>query len=263
MSKLWICREQTARVPYRLEVPGVEISTIEELCYYLYHSMEYVDESVMEEPLFAWLSGELKLPRLAAGLREERSRGRTAFWCAWFLLKETGMYTGEELSQFQDLCMTLEQKDEGERKKLRADRMLANGRFGAAILEYQRLLLKEREKGNQELLGAICHNMGVAYAKLFLFQEAAEAFEMAYGYHQDVQSFEARREALRLLREMEEAVGEEEIAENGEAVGMETSDENRETADTEERMDERETAGFPDWDSYLRQCKKEYRKNVK
>ncbi len=251
MSELWICREQTARVPYRLEVPGVEITTIEELCYYLYHSMEYVDESVMEEPLFAWLSGELKLPRLAAGLREERGRGRSAFWCAWFLLKEAGMYTQEELSQFQALCLTLEQKDEGERQKLRADRMLANGRLEAAILEYRRLLSRERGKENQELLGAVCHNMGVAYARLFLFQEAAEAFQQAYGYHQNTQSYEACREALRLLREPEQENGAEKRAENPEAEGAENG------------MESREDDAFPEWDVYLGQCRKEYRESVK
>ena len=38
MSELWICREQVAKKPFRLEIPDVEIWTIEELCFYLFQS---------------------------------------------------------------------------------------------------------------------------------------------------------------------------------------------------------------------------------
>lgn len=245
MSELWICREQTAEVPFCLELADVEIRNLEELSYYLCHSMEWLDETVMGEPLFAWLAGELKLPRLAEALSQQRKQGRSAFWCAWFLLKEAGMYSEEELEEFLALSRQMEGKDEYQRQKLKADHLLANGRCRASILEYQKLLERQELAARDPVWkGNIHHNMGVAYARLFLFPEAAECFEQACRLNQDSRSYEARRETLELEEELKSA-GIQEI----QAAGGQT-----------------EGGGRPkeegDWKSRIEQLWNEYRKKV-
>lgn len=245
MSELWICREQTADRPFRLELADVEIRNLEELSYYLCNSMEWLDETVMEEPLFAWLAGELKLPRLAEALSQQRKQGRSAFWCAWFLLKEAGMYSDEELEKFLALSRLMEGKDEYQRQKLKADHLLANGRCGASILEYRKLLeLQEFTARDPIFKGDVHHNMGVAYARLFLFAEAAECFGQAYQQNQDSRSYEARREALEMEEELKRA-------------GMQTM----QMAGSQTEEDGR-PEGEGDWGSRITQLWNEYRRKV-
>lgn len=232
MSELWICREQTAGRPFRLEGPGVEIRTMEELCFYLYQNIENLDESVFGEPLFLWLSRELKLPRLAAALQQEQKQGRSAFWCAWFLLKETGMYSEEELKEHKALCLAMDSKDEFECRKLKADRLFANRKYMKSIREYRRLLETAEAKTRYPVLtGNILHNLGVVHARLFLFREAAEYFEQAYELNQRPESRQAYEDALRLSRK-------------------------------QEPPGESDSTGEQDWNGYLEELRNDYKKKV-
>lgn len=238
MSDLWICREQTAKRPFLVEMDGTEIRTIEELCYYLYQSVEYLDESIIGEPLFAWLSEEIALPRLAAALHQEQERGRDALWCVWFLLQEVGMYSEEELMDIKSVCMALENKDEFERQKLKADRLLINKKYIRCIGEYDHLLhLCESNHQYLGLQGAIWHNKGVAHVRLFLFQEAAECFQRAYELNRHEESLKAYEKAIRLAEHPAAETGEEIL--QGEAM--------------DEKMD---------WEKILYQLSEEYKKKV-
>lgn len=200
MGDLWICREQTAQKPFRLETAGAEIRTIEELCFYLYQNIEHLDEEVMDEPLFSWLSEELQLTKLAAMLRQEQGHGRDVLWCTWLLLKEIGMYSDNELEEIRTICFAMENKDEYECRKLKADRLLRNKKYHRSICEYQELLEMEEQERYPRLAGDILHNLGVAHARLFLFPEAAEYFLKAYKRTQHSSSLQAYETALKMQK---------------------------------------------------------------
>ncbi len=196
MSELWICREQVAKKPFRLEIPDVEIWTIEELCFYLFQSKDSLEDGVIGPELFAWLSEELALPRLAAALEQEQQQGRQDCWCAWFLLKEIGMYSTKELEEMRLLCLALEDKDEFERQKLKADRLLRGQKYGRCIDAYGRLLAMDQVYPQKKIvLGDIWHNLGVAHARMFLFAEAEEYFSKAYECNQRAESKAALQQA--------------------------------------------------------------------
>jgi tetratricopeptide (TPR) repeat protein len=183
---LWICREQTAKHPFRVEGFGLELYTIEELCYFLYENITALEDGVMGETLFTWLREELEMPRLAESLGEYYRKGSNPVWCAWFLLQETGMYRTSELEEIGRLAREMEHQDEFWCKKKVADQLVRIGKYGRGILEYEKLLRREDAREQKEqMLGSIWHNLGVAKAGLFLFQEAAEAFEKAYQLNQD------------------------------------------------------------------------------
>ncbi len=234
MSELWICREQVAKRPLLLEMGELEIRTVEELCFYLYQNIEGLDEGIMGEKLFLWLSEELALPRLAASLRQEKELGKDELWCAWFLLKEIGMYTEEELEEIRTFCLAIENKDEFERWKLKADRLLQNKKYIGSIREYRRMLqIGRNEKRYPSLLGDIWHNLGVAHVRLFLFEEAAEHFAKAYELNHREESLNAQQMACRM--------GAEGVAENISGVEL--------PLDTE-------------WPDVLRRLRDDYRKKV-
>ena len=237
MSELWICREQKASRPFRIKAAGVDVRTMEELCFYLYQSREFLDESVIGEELFTWLSEELALPRLAASLAEEQKQGKNALWCACFLLKESGMYSEKELADLKSLCLDMENKDEFELGKLRADRLFKNRKYLRSIREYERLIaLSETSVCSGKLMGNIRHNLGTAYAQLFLFQEAAECFARAYALNQKEESFLSWQRAEALAKE-----------------------EGFEVARAEKSDYAVEDVG---WDAYLSELKKTYRESV-
>lgn len=201
MSELWICREQTAKSAFRTEYPEMELWNIEELCYYLYQNIEQIDEVIINENLFSWLEQELVLPRLSAELVQQLNQGRSALWCAWFILKEVGMYTEQELEEVRTYCLAMENKDAFECQKLKADRSLLNKKYLRSIQEYQRLLqIGANGRQSQHLLGDIWHNLGVAHARLFLFQEAAGYFAKAYELNRNEETLLAQQEALNMIR---------------------------------------------------------------
>lgn len=204
MSELWICREQTARHPFLVESLGLELHNLEELCYFLYENASFLEEGLMGERLFTWLREELGLPRLSQHLAEYVKQGKNDIWCAWFLLQEVGMYESQELSFIRQLSQEFQNRDDFGRRKLAADQLLKNERYNRCILEYEKLLNRE-DAGAQkpELLGDIRHNLGVAYAGLFLFQDAALQFARAYELNRREQSFLARQEALKLAEPIE------------------------------------------------------------
>ena len=256
MSELWICREQKAGWPFRIKAAGVEVRTIEELCFYLYQSRELLDDSVMGEELLTWLAEELKLPRLAATLAEERKQGKNALWCACFLLKESGMYAREELTEIEALCLAMENKDEFELGKLRADRILKTKQYLRSIREYERLTaLWESRNCSRKLIGNVWHNLGVAYGKLFLFERATECFAKAYELNQGEESFEAWQMAG-------EAAGKlpgEKAGEPAETIAQAESITQAEYESSGQSAEEPEGG----WDEYLEELKREYRESVR
>ena len=262
MSELWICREQTAKKPFRPELTGVDIRTMEELCFYLYQNAEHLDEDVMNEVLLAWLGRELGLRELASRLGQELRQGRDELWCVWFLLKESGMYADTELTEIRSLCFALENKDEFERGKLKADRLLLNKKYLRSIREYQRLIEMAGNSCRRDLEGDIWHNLGVAHAGLFLFPEAAEYFLKAYKKNLRRESLEAYEDALDMT-EAEEQEAEGQNVDTGVPVTI--------AADTSTSLQGGE-AGLicadenlsnVEWQERLRELKEEYRKSVR
>ena len=66
-----------------------------------------------------------------------------------------------------------------ERRKAKADYMLQNGRYYGALKQYYALLTQLGET-DRMLTAQVHHNMGVAYAKLFMFRQASERFREAF-----------------------------------------------------------------------------------
>ena len=51
MSGYILCREPMAAVPYYIENIGINIYSVEELCYYLYKNLHLADDSLMNQGL--------------------------------------------------------------------------------------------------------------------------------------------------------------------------------------------------------------------
>ena len=71
MSGYILCQTKKAQRPYFIENISMNIYSIEELCYYLYHNLYLADHTVFNEELCNWLRDELELVHLAANAETE------------------------------------------------------------------------------------------------------------------------------------------------------------------------------------------------
>ena len=62
MSGYILCQTQKAKIPYYIENISTNVYSLEELCYYFYHNLYLVDETILNEQLCRWLQEELELP---------------------------------------------------------------------------------------------------------------------------------------------------------------------------------------------------------
>lgn len=189
MSNLWLCMEKQANVPYYCPQMGVNLYTVEELCYYIFDNIYILDEEFLSTKLFEWIGKELGMERLSNMLLEGESEKRSKLWCALMILREGGYCTKDELNELKKLYQEMGNKSKIECQKIRADRLLEHKKYVSSIMEYHRILQsKEIKEAYPVLVGNVWHNLGVAHARLFLFKEAAQYFKNAHDMNKSNES---------------------------------------------------------------------------
>lgn len=172
-----LCLVQRAKRPYYIENIRTGIYSLEELCYYLYHNIYLIDESIMNEGLCDWVRDELGLPRLYRLLYEQVEKKEGAAWFVFPIFREIGYLNAQESREFQEQLARLEVQPEEMRKKLRGDYLVKEKMYGRAIGEYQRILARKNPgKLGVQFYAAVWNNLGAAYAGLFQYERASECF---------------------------------------------------------------------------------------
>lgn len=204
MGNLILCTRKTAKQPFLIQPSGFPIYSLEELCYYMEQNFYLLDKSLFGHDLIVWLGEEIQCMDLAADLERSLRQHRSLYPSALLILKRSCLYTEEELRELEELFEGMDGKTVMECRKMKADQYLAQERYALAVAEYSRLLQKENlGKMTDELRGAMYHNKGVAYARMFLFPEASECFLEAYRQNQRPESREAYLFAVNYMKDGE------------------------------------------------------------
>lgn len=205
MGELLYCHEPIAALPYYVEGIGMNLYSMEELCYYIMENTFLLDNSFMSEELCTWVEKQMGLYKLAEQLRDiMRGKGLLSDFVL-AILEQNGYCTMKEMQQIVLTIRQMEEKSDFECNKIRADQLMEKEKYLAGIYEYKRLLDSPDEKEASALLrGNIWHNLGTAYARLFLFEEAARCYEEAYRLNE---SRESLRECLLCFRCMHDETG--------------------------------------------------------
>ena len=181
MSGYILCQTKKAQRPYFIENISMNIYSIEELCYYLYHNLYLADHTVFNEELCSWLRDELGLEHLSAKLRQNLERNADVEEMIYPLFKEINYLTYEEMKGFNSRLATLGKERLAVRMKRKGDALTENGMYVNAIQVYQKLLerndLDEQRKGFK---ASVRYNLGCAYSYLFQMEKAEECFLEAY-----------------------------------------------------------------------------------
>ena len=201
MSGYILCQTKKAQRPYFIENISMNIYSIEELCYYLYHNLYLADHTVFNEELCNWLRDELELVHLAAKLKQNLERNVSVEEMIYPVFKEINYLTYEEMKGFNSRIVTYGKEKAAVRQKRKGDALTENGMYVNAIRVYQKLLeredLSEQRKG---FAASVRYNLGCAYSYLFQMEKAMECFYHAWEKTQSPKELKAYLLSYRSIR---------------------------------------------------------------
>ena len=204
MSGYILCQTKRAKLPYFIENISTNVYSIEELCYYLYHNLYLIDQTIMNEGLCSWIQEELELPALAAKLRSKISKFASAEDIVYPVFKEINYLTYEELKELNVRLQKMNEETPAMREKQKADALMENEMYVHAIQVYQNLLEREdylfqMEKATEYFRKAYEGSRS---------REALEAYLIAFGmtrtsseYEKMAKSIGTEKEVLQNIRE--------------------------------------------------------------
>ena len=182
MGELILCRQSIAANPFYIDTLSLNIYSLEELCYYMKNNPDLLDADFASRELCNWLGRELGMVELSNELLSLIGEGVSLHVFAEHVLSSCGYLTKKEIRDVVGIIESYETITENERKKIRADKLLASDRIIDAIYAYEDLA-GSSDLGST-LRGDVNHNLGVCFARLFFFDEARRYFEEAYKKNQ-------------------------------------------------------------------------------
>ncbi len=189
MSGLRLCSQKAER-PYHIDELNINIYSIEELAYYLYNNVYFINKDFFNARLTEYIKTELALPEVAAKLEKCIKFGSPYSEFIMIIVRAADYYTDE---QIKDLEYTLEKigdKSVDERILLRAEYFMKNKRYSGAINLYKSIINSKNTRITPDILWQVWTNIGIIYVKRFDYTSAAVRFEKAYSYKSDEQTAE-------------------------------------------------------------------------
>lgn len=188
MGGLILCRTKESAIPFTLTGLSVKIYSLEELCYYIYNNIYIVSCEMIDERLISFIEKELDEKILADRLTQLINKKAGLAEIVVTILKYVDYYSISEIEQLRGVLNTLGTQNVNERLKARADSFLENGFYYSAINNYRKIIEAKTDKALSGLFYArVYHNIGICYARMFLYRQAVPFFEEAYriGRHEE------------------------------------------------------------------------------
>lgn len=187
MGKIILCRGQRTDKPYVTPQTDIKLYSAEELCYYIYNNIYLIGQDLIDDNLIEFLQavGECEL---AARVKKLKESGASLAQILVTILKSIDYYSVAEIEQLKEILNTLGKQSVCERLKARGDGYLNAKFYFAAISCYESII---KDYKGKDLLAAdyakVYHNLGTAYARMFMYEKAIEYYDEAYrlGQHEE------------------------------------------------------------------------------
>ncbi len=214
MGLVTICKYNRTSAPFYIRQAGINLYSLEELAWFLYHNICLADRQLFDDRLCRWLSEEAGCKDLARRIQNGVAAGVSFQNLVLSVVGAADMYDSRELSELGERLKSLGSLQEQERLKMRADELLDNRSEWAAMEEYRHILrMHQNNRLGMAFYGAVWNNLGVCYARQFLFREAADCFETSCEYAPD-EEVERQAELARQLAEGERPPSEKKPADD-------------------------------------------------
>ena len=180
-----LCRIPAAKIPFQIASIGADASSIEEICYFLYHYPELIDSEILCEDLCAWFEEELGLRELAAATRAALYEGNDLAGCIFPIFRAAGYKAEAADEEYRQKLAVLMKDSKIVRMKKKGDALAGNGKYISALGVYRTVMNNVDEKNEDPVfMASLYHNMGAVYMQMLLYEESLESFKKAYiRYH--------------------------------------------------------------------------------
>jgi hypothetical protein len=189
-----------AEKPYFMDKFYVNLYSVEELCYLFVEKAEMIDQDVMQPKMVQWLDEQCGLEQLSHTLYSMLNQKASTMAYVGTILEYVALYSPDVIARTEEIIKSNEGLNPYERKKAKADYLLQNRKYYAAMEQYYSLLSQLPET-DLILRAKLLHNLGVACAGMFMFRQAADWFMQAYETEQDSESLFSYLAALRMYME--------------------------------------------------------------
>lgn len=203
-SELFLCLGKLSQTPYFLSGLGVNIYSMDELCYYLYENAYILDNDLFDARLCDFIKENLEMEELANLLRKMIKDKKPLGEIVTTIFLITGYLNEEEIRHVRQVLVDNASLSFAAKRKVRGDNLLVANKYTRAIEEYQYVLSSLSQEEEPELYSSILHNIGCAYSQMFLLEKASEYFRKAYEIDNDKESLVMYLISLRLSRTKEE-----------------------------------------------------------
>lgn len=166
-----------ARHPLYIRRIGINLWSVEELCYYVYTWPALLDEDILSLRLTRWLTEEFNLTGTSIRMEQGLKKGESLADFLMPLFQDTGYLDAVSLRSFSRELAALSEASRAVRLKKMGDALVDNGRFGEAEAVYRRA--EEAGEKDPAFRAAVLHNCGAAAARLMEYEEAKRLFLMA------------------------------------------------------------------------------------
>ena len=203
-AQMYMCLGTLSTTPYFLSGLGVNIYSMDELCYYLCVNAYILDNDLIDVRLCDYMRDNLEMPELSNKLRAMIKANRTLGEMVTTILIDTNYCNEEEITKIKQILVDNASLSFAAKRKVRGDNLLCANKYTRAIEEYQYVLSVLKKEEEPELYSAILHNVGCAYSMMFLLEKAGEYFKKAYDIDESRESLVMYLVCLRLTAKKEE-----------------------------------------------------------
>lgn len=187
MGNIYLCMGDYARAPYYIHEAGLNIYSVEELCYYLVENIHILDPEICCVELADWLQAECHLDELAGRLRTGIKGGAGLQEFVTLVLSYTHYENADKIREMEHILEKGASLNGFQKRKMRADYCFRSGHYDKALNMYLQLLA-ETHKNNFDMAAKLYHNIGTIYSIKYFFGKAAEAFLLAYQINGSIES---------------------------------------------------------------------------
>lgn len=199
-----MCLGTLSKIPYFLSGLGVNIYSMDELCYYLCENAYILDNDLFDYKLCDYIRDNLEMKDLSELVRNMIKNNKTLGEMVTTVLTVTGYCDEDEIRSIRQILVDNASLSFAAKRKVRGDKLLAANKYTRAIEEYQFVLAGLEQEEEPELYSSIVHNIACAYAQMFMLEKAADYYKKAYDIDADRESLIMYLICLRLSNSKEE-----------------------------------------------------------
>lgn len=189
MGKLILCSGKRTDRPYVLPFSGERIYSIEELCYYIYNNVYFIDETMFTVSLIDWIGKELCLTDRAEKLETLKKQGADLKTLITVVLCSADYYTENEIKKLLEVLDDIGTMPPAKRRYIKANSYLNRKQYSEAAAEYESLLVSDDAVGlDPKEYGDVLHNLAIAKLHIYGPGKALELFMHAYERNQRPES---------------------------------------------------------------------------